>query len=78
MEYSALTQNNVLHDSAFMQTFCLLKELLRISGHVYCTILQTEDEAAKKKKKKGWVQAGSETFVDCFHTGWFEAMEFVK
>lgn len=35
-----------------MQTFCLLKELLCIGGHVYCTDLQTEDEASKRKKCK--------------------------
>lgn len=60
-----------------MQTFCLLKELLCISGHVYCTINQIEDEAAKIKQKS-WVQVGSEIFLDCFHTGWAQAVEFVK
>lgn len=73
MEYSALTLHNVLHDSAFMQTFCLLKDLLCISGHVYCTILQTGD-----KREKRWVQAGREIFVDCFHPGWAQAVEFVR
>lgn len=77
MEYVAFTQNNVLHDSAFMQTFCLLKELLCIGGHVYCTVLQTEDEAAKSKRKS-WVQASSEISVDCFHTDWAQAVDFVK
>lgn len=43
------THNNVLHDSAVMQTFCLLKELLCIGGNVYCSILHTEDKAVASR-----------------------------
>lgn len=68
MGYFALAQQNVLHDSAFMQTFCLLKGLLCIGGHVYCSIPQ----------KMKLVIAGGEIFEDCFHTGWAQAVEFVK
>lgn len=39
------THNNVLHDSAFMQTFCLPEELPCIGGNVYCSVLQTGDKA---------------------------------
>lgn len=52
MEDFALAQCSVLHDSAFMQTFCLVDELLCIVGLVCCSVNSAEDEADKRKIRK--------------------------
>lgn len=49
------THNNVLHESAFMQTFCLLEELLCIGGTVYRSTLQTGDKALESQPRKTWI-----------------------
>lgn len=49
------THNNVLHESAFMQTFCLLEELLCIGGTVYRSILQTGDKAFESQPCETWI-----------------------
>lgn len=65
-----------------MQTFCLLKELLCIADRVYRTILQTQDDPVKRKKakkKQYEEQLGvGEIFVDCFHSGWAQAVGIVE
>lgn len=48
------THNNVLHESAFMQTFCLLEELPRIGG-TDRSILQTGDKAFESQPRKTWI-----------------------
>lgn len=49
------TRNNVLHESAFMQTFCLREERLCIGGTVYRSILQTGDKAFESRPCRTWI-----------------------